>query len=170
MAAFTLLHVVISLIGIGTGFVVLYGFLTSNALRRWTQAFLLSSVATNATGFGFPLRPFLPSHVVAILSLVVLALCIYALYGRSLVGVWRAIYVITAVIALYFNVFVLIVQLFRRVPALTALAPTQSEPPFAIAQGLAFAVFVVLGVMSVRRFRPGTNRGPTGHVGRRVIA
>jgi hypothetical protein len=157
MAAFTLLHVVISLIGIGTGFVVLYGFLTSNTLRRWTQAFLLSTVATNATGFGFPLRPFLPSHVVAILSLGVLALCIYALYGRSLVGGWRAIYVITAVIALYFNVFVLIVQLFRRVPALTALAPTQSEPPFAIAQGLAFAVFVVLGVQSVRRF-PGSTR------------
>ena len=105
----------------------------------------------------------------AILSLGVLALCIYALYGRSLVGVWRAIYVITAVIALYFNVFVLIVQLFRRVPALTALAPTQSEPPFAIAQGLAFATFVVLGVLSVRRFRPGTDRGPTGHVGRRAI-
>ncbi len=170
MAAFTLLHVVISLIGIGTGFVVLYGFLTSNALPRWTQAFLLSTVATNATGFGFPLRPFLPSHVVAILSLAVLALCMWALYGRSRVGIWRAIYVVTAVIALYFNVFVLIVQLFRRVPALTALAPTQSEPPFAIAQGLAFAAFLVLGVLSVRRFRPRTDRGPTGHVERRAIA
>jgi hypothetical protein len=154
MSTFTMVHVVVSLIGIVTGFVVLYGFLTANRPDRWTQVFLSTTVATNLTAFGFPLRPFLPSHVVAILSIIVLALALYALYGRNLVGTWRSIYVVTALLALYFNVFVLIVQSFRRVPALRALAPTQSELPFAIAQALALGAFLVFVVLSVKRFRP----------------
>jgi hypothetical protein len=154
MATFTAVHVLISLIGIVAGFVVITGFLTNNSMRRATQAFLAFTVATSVTGFGFPFPPILPAHVVGALSLVLLGAALYALYGRGLSGGWRTTYVVTAVMSQYFNVFVLIVQLFRRVPALTALAPTQSEPPFAIAQAIALVAFIAIGVLSVRRFRP----------------
>jgi hypothetical protein len=154
MAIFTAVHVLISLIGIVSGFVVINGFLGNHTMRRTTQVFLAFTVATSLTGFGFPFPPILPSHIVAVLSLVLLAVAIFALYGRGLAGPWRSVYVITAVMAQYFNVFVLIIQSFQRVPALKALAPTQSEPPFAIAQGIALVAFMVLGALSVRRFRP----------------
>jgi hypothetical protein len=149
---FTLIHVVISLIGIGSGAIVSFGMLTGKRMNGWTALFLASTVATSVTGFGFPFDHLLPSHIVGIISLVVLAVASYARYGKRLAGGWRAVYVISAVVAFYLNVFVLVVQLFRRVPALAALAPTQSEPPFAIAQLGVFVLFIALGVMATKKF------------------
>ena len=151
---FTFVHVLISLVGIASGFVVLFGLLSSRRLEGWTGLFLVTTVATSVTGFGFPIDIILPSHVVGIISLVVLAVAIIARYAFRLVGLWRPIYVIGAGIALYLNVFVLIVQLFRKVPALQALAPTQSEPPFAIVQGTVLVIFVALIVAAAIRFHP----------------
>ena len=154
MTTYTLVHVAISLAGIVAGFVVAVGMLTAKRLDGWTAVFLTTTVATSLTGFGFPFERILPSHVVAVLSLVVLAVSIYARYLRRLDGAWRWVYAITAVIALYFNVFVLVFQLFLKVPALNALAPTQSEPPFAIAQGIVLVAFLVLGTLAANRFKP----------------
>jgi hypothetical protein len=151
--SFTLVHVVISLIGIGSGLVVALGMLSGKRLDGWTALFLASTVATSVTGFGFPFDHLLPSHIVGCISLVVLAVAGYARYGARLAGGWRTVYVINAIVALDLNVFVLVVQLFRRVPALTALAPTQSEPPFAIAQGIVLGLFIALGVLAAKRFR-----------------
>jgi hypothetical protein len=161
LAVYTLIHVAISLVGIGTGLAVLAGFLKNQRLDRWTSIFLATTVATSVTGFGFPFVHLLPSHVVGVVSLVVLAPTIYARYVRRLAANWRWIYVVGAVIALYLNVFVLVVQLFLKVPPLHALAPTQTEAPFAVAQGLVLLAFVVLGVFAVRRFKPATNDLPT---------
>src|SRR6267143_5534836 len=130
LSAFTLFHVVLSLVGILSGFVVLAGFLTAKRSNGWTALFLTTTALTSVTGFLFPFHKFLPSHAVGIVSLIVLAVAIFARYVRQLAGAWRGIYVVTAVIALYLNVFVLIAQLFQKVPALKAMAPTQSEPPF----------------------------------------
>jgi len=152
-STYTLLHVVISLVGIGSGFVVLFGLFSAKRLDGWTALFLATTVATSVTGFGFPFDHLLPSHKVAITSLLVLAVAIVARYGLHLAGAWRRIYVVGAVIALYLNVFVLIVQGFLKAPALKALAPTQSEPPFVITQVVVMAVFVVLGTFAVKRFR-----------------
>jgi hypothetical protein len=153
---FTLIHVVISLIGIGAGAVVSLGMLSGKRLDGWTALFLASTAATSVTGFGFPFDHLLPSHIVGIISLVVLAVASYARYGQHLAGRWRTAYVVGAVAAFYFNVFVLVVQLFRRVPALTALAPTQSEPPFAIAQLGVLVLFIALGVMATKNFPRST--------------
>ncbi len=149
---FTLFHILLSLVGIASGFAVLGGFLSNARLDGMTLVFLATTVATNVTGFGFPFTQLLPSHIVAIISLVVLAVAIYARYFSDLQGIWRPVYVITATAALYLNVFVLIVQTFIKNPALVALAPTQSEPPFAATQGLVLVLFLVLGWMAVRRF------------------
>ena len=151
---FTFVHVLISLVGIVSGFVVLFGLLGSKRLEGWTGLFLVTTVATSVTGFGFPIDVILPSHIVGIISLVVLAVAIIARYAFRLAGLWRSIYVIGAGIALYLNVFVLIVQLFRKVPALQALAPTQSEPPFALTQGAVLVVFVVTVIAATIRFHP----------------
>ena len=151
---FTFVHVLISLVGIVSGFVVLFGLLGSKRLEGWTGLFLVTTVATSVTGFGFPIDIILPSHIVGIISLVVLAVAIIARYAFRLAGLWRSIYVIGAGIALYLNVFVLIVQLFRKVPALQALAPTQSEPPFALTQGAVLVVFVVAVIAAAIRFHP----------------
>jgi hypothetical protein len=153
MTTFTIVHVILSLIGIISGLVVAAGLLSSKRLDGWTILFLASTLLTSATGYGFPVDRLLPSHVVGAISIVVLAVALYARYSRLMVGAWRSIYVVTAVAALYLNVFVLVVQLFLKVPALNALAPTQSEPPFAIAQLLVLIVFVALGVAAVKRFR-----------------
>jgi hypothetical protein len=153
LATYTLAHVVISLVGIASGLVVLFGLLGGKRLVGWTGLFLATTVATSVTGFGFPVDHFLPSHGVGILSLIVLAVAIAALYAFHLAGPWRRIYVIGAVVALYLNVFVAVVQPFEKVPALRALAPTQSEPPFAIAQLAVLILFVVAGVAAARRFR-----------------
>ena len=153
MAAFTLLHVLISLVGIATGLVVLFGMIRGQRLDPWTSVFLATTVATSVTGFLFPFNGITPGIVVGILSIAVLGLAIYGLYSKSLQGGWRKVYVIGSAIALYFNVFVLIVQSFQKVPVLNALAPTGSEPPFAVAQGITLVAFVVLGALAVKGFR-----------------
>jgi hypothetical protein len=151
-ATYTLLHVLISLIGIGSGLIVMYGFLTRKRLDSMTAIFLITTVLTSVSGFGFPVAHLLPSHIVGIISLLVLVIAIPARYVFHLSGAWRWIFVVTASIALYLNVFVLVVQLFEKVPALKALAPTQSEPPFLVAQLLVMALFIGLTVASVKRF------------------
>jgi hypothetical protein len=152
-ATYTILHVLISLIGIGSGLIVMYGFLTRKRLDSMTAIFLITTVLTSVTGFGFPVAHLLPSHIVGIISLVALAIAIPARYVFHLGGRWRSTFVVSASIALYLNVFVLVVQLFEKVPALKALAPTQSEPPFMVAQLLVLALFTALTVVSVKKFR-----------------
>ena len=153
ISTFTTVHVVLSLVGIFSGFVVLIGLLGGKRLDGLTALFLVSTVLTSVTGFGFPINGFTPGIGLGIISLVVLAVAIYARYVRRLAGSWRLVYVISATAALYFNFFVLIVQSFQKVPFLQALAPTQSEPPFAIAQLVALVAFLVLGFMASIRFR-----------------
>ena len=153
MSTFTLIHVLLSLVGIGSGLVVTLGFLTSKRLDRWTLLFLATTLATSATGFFFPFHGFTPAIGVGILSLIVLTVAIVARYCFGLQGFWRSVYVVGAMIALYFNVFVLIVQGFQKIGALKAVAPTQSEPPFLIAQGAALLIFLALGTLAERRFR-----------------
>jgi hypothetical protein len=147
-----LIHVVISLVGIFTGFVVVLGILTAKPMPGWTAVFLATTVVTSATGFLLPAAHFMPSHVIAILSLIVLALAIYAYYLRHLQGGWRKVYVITALAALYFNTFVGVVQAFQKVPALKVLAPKQTEPPFQIAQAALLVLFVVVGILGARKW------------------
>jgi len=153
MMTFTFVHVVLSLIGIFSGFVVVFGLLAGKRLDGWTALFLVSTVATSVTGFLFPFHRFLPSHAVGILSLLVLAIAILARYPLHLAGAWGRIYAVTAVISLYLNVFVLIAQAFQKVPGLKAIAPTQSEPPFLVTQAVALALFVLLGFVAAIRFR-----------------
>jgi len=153
LAAFTLFHVALSLIGILSGFIVVFGLIQSKRLDGWTALFLITTVATSATGYLFPFVRLLPSHILGAISLVVLAIAIFARYARRLEGGWRRTYAITAVVSLYFNVFVLIVQSFGKVPSLKALAPTQTESPFKITQLATLLLFILLGVLSVRGFR-----------------
>jgi hypothetical protein len=152
-SAFTLFHVAISLVGIGSGFVVMSGLLNSKRLDGWTILFLITTAATSVTGFLFPFHGVTPGIVVGILSIVVLATASLARYTLRLAGHWRTTYVVTATLALYFNVFVLIVQLFQRVPHLKALAPTQSEPPFQATQLVVLLLFVALGIRASTKFR-----------------
>jgi len=154
LPVYTTLHVIISLIAIATGLVVLFGFLADKQLDGWAFVFLLFTILTSLTGFGFPFDKLLPSHIVGIISLVLLLVAVLALYMYRLDGPWRWIYVVTAMAALWFNVFVLIAQGFGKIESLKALAPTQSEPPFLIAQLAVLAVFGVLTVMAARRFHP----------------
>jgi hypothetical protein len=153
---FTILHVAISLVAIVSGLVVLAGMLRARRLPGWTALFLATTVLTSVTGFMFPINGLTPAIVVGLISVVILAIALMALYLKYLSGAWRWIYVVTALMALYFNVFVLIVQSFQKVPALQKLAPTQSEPPFQIAQGVTLAAVLILGTLAVRRFRPGS--------------
>jgi hypothetical protein len=152
MDIFTLVHVVLSIVGIVSGVLVVGGLLANRRLGGWTEVFLVTTVATNVTGFGFPFTTLLPSHIIGGLSLVVLALAVVALYVQGLAGPWRRVYVIGSVTALYLNVFVLVVQLFLKVPAMTALAPTQAEPPFVATQLLFLVLFIVLGRSVSARF------------------
>lgn len=154
LSTYTIIHVIISLIGIATGFIAVFGMLTGNRRAGWTAIFLVTTILTSVTGFGFPFDHFLPSHGVGVVSLVILAVALFAVYVKHLAGAWRWIYVVSAIIALWFNVFVLIVQSFMKISVLKALAPTQSEPPFQIAQGAALVLFVVLAILAVRKFRP----------------
>lgn len=151
---YTIAHVLISLVGIFTGFVVLFGLLAGKRLNGWTKWFLITAVLTSVTGFGFPVHHFMPSHGVGIISLLVLAVAIYARCRRELACAWRWIYVVGAMIALYLNVFVGIVQAFEKVPALKAMAPTQTEPPFKLTQLVALVLFALLTVFAAIRFRP----------------
>jgi hypothetical protein len=151
-----MVHVIISLIGIVSGIIVMFGMLGSNRMPGLTAIFLLSTILTSVTGFGFPFTQLLPSHMIGILSLVLLAIACIALYAMRLAGPWRSIYVVTALASLYLNVFVLVFQGFLKVPALHALAPSvpPSEPPFAVVQGLVLLFFVVVIIGAWRRFRP----------------
>ncbi|MBX7174271.1 MAG: hypothetical protein K1X72_25075 [Pyrinomonadaceae bacterium] len=150
---FTLVHILISLVGIASGFGVLAGFLSNKLLRRWIAVYLVTTIATSVTGFFFPFNGITPGIIVGIISLIVLAIAVYSLYGQKLAGWWRSIFIITSTVALYFNCFVLIVQTFQKNSALVAIAPTQSEPPFAISQLALLVSFVWLGIAALRRFR-----------------
>jgi hypothetical protein len=156
LSTFTMLHVIISLIGIVSGLVVLYGLLGSKVMPGWTALFLVTTILTSVTGFLFPFDKLLPSHMIGILSLVLLAIACVALYGMKLAGAWRWIYVLTAMVALYLNVFVLVIQSFLKIPALTAVAPGNppSGPVFAMVQGIVLVLFIVAIISAVRRFRP----------------
>jgi hypothetical protein len=153
-STFTTVHVVLSLVGIVSGLIVLFGLLAAKPLENWTALFLATTVLTSVTGFLFPITTLLPSHVVGIISLVVLAVALLGLYVFHLSGAWRWLYVAGAVLALYLNVFVGVVQAFQKLAVLQPLAPTQSEPPFLIAQLAVLVLFIVLGAVAVRKFRP----------------
>ena len=151
-ATYTLLHVLISLLGIASGLVLMYGFITARRLEGWTKLFLATTVLTSLTGFAFPNKHITPGIVIGVLSMIVLTVAVLARYGLRMSGPWRSMYVISSAIALYFNVFVFVVQSFEKVPVLRALAPTQKEPPFAIAQLLVLVMFVGATVVGVKRF------------------
>ncbi len=149
LGTFTAVHVLISLVGIATGIAFVLALIAGKLNNPWAGVFLITTILTSVTGFLFPFEKLLPSHILGILSLVVLALALLARYAFNTAGVWRKVYIITCVVALYFNVFVLVVQSFQKVPALAALAPTQSEPPFAIAQAIVLGLFIAVGFKSV---------------------
>jgi len=151
LLAFTLFHTAISLVAIVAGFVVVWGF-ASGKLSGWTGLFLATTAATSITGFLFPFHGIKPAHILGIISLLVLIPTVLA-YRRRMAGHWRWILVLGGVVSLYLNFFVLIVQAFEKVPVLNALAPTQSEPPFQVAQGLGLALFIGLGILSMKKFR-----------------
>jgi hypothetical protein len=153
LATYTTVHVILSLIGIASGFVVLFGLFSGRLFCTSNGLFLITTVLTSVTGFAFPNTKVTPGIILGVLSLIVLAIAIFALHGRHLSGVWRRTYAITAMIALYFNVFVLVAQLFEHVPAIHALAPTQTEAPFKIAQLLLLVVFAVLIGAAAKEFR-----------------
>jgi hypothetical protein len=151
---FLQIHVLLSLVGIVVGLIVLYGLLTGKALGGWTALFLATTILTSVTGYPIPPFGFDPPRAVGTISLVLLAIAVGAFYLFHLAGVWRWIYVVTAVMALYLNVFVGVVQSFQKVPALKEAAPTQSEPPFIVAQLLVLAAFVAMGFVALRKFHP----------------
>ncbi len=153
LATYTIVHVIISLVGIGSGLIVLFGLLNGRLLSPWNGLFLLTTVLTSVTGFFFPYTKITPGIILGVLSLITLAIALFALYARHLSGGWRRTYAVTALIALYFNVFVLVAQLFEKVPAIHALAPTQTEPPFKIAQLLLLILAIVLITLAAKRFR-----------------
>ena len=155
-ATYTSLHVVVSLLGISSGLVVLYGLLAAKRFNGWTALFLITTALASVSGFGFPFTHLLPSHKLGILSLIVLAVAIPARYSFHMVGAWRWIYALTAMLALYFNVFVLVAQSFEKLPALNALAPTQSEPPFLVAQLVVLVLFIMVTILAVKKFHPAT--------------
>jgi hypothetical protein len=154
IGAFTLLHVAITLVAIGSGLIVVGGLFASHRLPFTTALFLLTTALTSLTGFLFPIHGLTPALSVGILACVILVVALYALYKEHLVGAWRWIYVVTAVASLYLNIFVLIVQSFVKVSALNALAPTQTEPPFTIAQVVVLAIFVLIALIAAIKFRP----------------
>jgi hypothetical protein len=153
ITTFTLIHVVLSLVGIIAGLIVAGGLVAGKRLDGWTGVFLVSTVLTNVSGFGFPFVSLLPSHIIGVLSLVVLAIVIVARYLKHLAGVWRGVYVVGVVLALFLIVFVLLAQLFLRLPALIVAAPTQKEPPFLVTQLIVLALFIWLGRAGRRGFR-----------------
>ena len=150
----TQIHVAISLIGILSGLVVVVGLLTARRLDGWTTLFLASTVATSVTGLLLPLKGFTPAVGVSIISLVLLGVAIFARYSKRLVRGWRWVYTITAMFSLYLNVFVLIAQLYEKVPSLKALAPTQTDVPFIATQVVILLLFLLLTTLAVLKFRP----------------
>jgi len=159
VGAFTILHVIITLVAIGSGLIVVGGMFASNRLPVTTALFLLTTALTSVTGFLFPIHGFTPALGVGIVACVILAIALFALYKEHLAGAWRWIYAIAAVVSLYLNVFVLVVQSFVKVAALNALAPTQAEPPFAITQAVVLAIFVLITLIAVIKYRPLKSMG-----------
>ncbi len=157
IGAFTLLHVAITLVAIGSGLIAVGGMFASRRLPVTTALFLLTTVLTSVTGFFFPIHGFTPGLGVGGVSCVALAIALFAYYGKRLAGAWRWIYVITAIASLYLNIFVLIAQSFVKVGALAAWAPTQSDPPFVITQVVVLAIFVLIGIVALITFRPNTS-------------
>jgi hypothetical protein len=153
LGAYTAFHVLLSLIGIGAGFIVIFGFIAQRWLGLWVSVFLWTTILTSVTGFFFPWKGFTPGIKLGIYSLVALAISLFALYAKKMAGGWRTTFVITAVIAQWMNFFVLIAQLFEKVPALHVLAPTNTEGPFKIAQLTALILFLVLGFLAAKNFR-----------------
>jgi len=154
LTPFTFFHVLITLVGIASGLIVLFGMLGNHRMNGMTATFLVVTVATSVTGFLFPIHGLTPALILGMMSMVVLAIAIVARYAFAMRGAWRWIYVVTAVVAQYFNSFVLIVQSFLKIPSLHALASQGNEPPFAIVQGTVLLFHVVIGYLAVRRFRP----------------
>jgi hypothetical protein len=154
LSAFTTLHVIISLVGIAAGMGMLLAMLQNRRSERWTAVFLATTVVTGVTGFMFPYHGFLPSHAFGVVSLVVLAAAIAAFYPQRLVGPWRPAFIVSALLALYLNAFVAIVQAFQKIPFMRVFAPTQTEAPFAIAQLVLLIAFLGLGFLALRQFRP----------------
>ena len=152
----TIVHVAISLIGIGSGFVMIYGFVTGKRFDQSTAIFLATTILTSLTGFLFPIQKFTPGLAIGVLSLIALGVAVWALYRKHLAGGWRAAFVVTAMISQYFNFAILIIQSFQKVPPLHELAPTQSEPPFAVTQLTVLVLFIALTVAAIIRFRPAT--------------
>jgi hypothetical protein len=157
--ALLVIHVIMSLIGIASGVIVVYGLLSARPFGRWTALFLATTILTSITGFPLPPFGFDPPRILGVISLVLLALAVVALYGFHLAGAWRGIYIASATAALYFNVFVGVVQAFQKFSFLRALAPTQSEPTFVIAQLAVLVLFIGLGVLATRRFHPAAKAG-----------
>src|ERR1700758_290692 len=156
IGAFTILHVIITLVAIGSGLIVVGGMFASHRLPGTTALFLLTTALTSVTGFLFPIRGFTPALGVGVLACVILAVALLALYGKGLAGAWRPIYVLTAIVSLYLNVFVLVAQSFMKVAALNALAPTPTAPPFAIPQVVVLAIFILIALIALVKFRPMT--------------
>lgn len=150
---YTMLHVIVSLAGIASGFVAAWGLARGKVLNGWTGVFLTTTILTSLSGFGFPAPKLLPSHIVGILSLITLSIAVISKYLFLLRGGWRNAYAISALLSLYFNVFVAVVQAFLKTPFLHVLAPTQKEPPFAVAQLTVLLAFVALAVVSLRKHR-----------------
>jgi hypothetical protein len=153
ITTFTLIHTLLSVIGIFAGLVLAGGWLSGKQLERWSLLFLVTTFLTNLSGFGFPFVVLLPGHIIGALSLVILPLVVAARYGKHLAGGWQKVYVIGSMVLLYFNAFILVVQLFKRIPGLIAAAPTQTEPPFAITQLIVLALFLWLGREAVKGSR-----------------
>jgi uncharacterized membrane protein SirB2 len=160
LSTFTLVHVLISLVGIGSGLLVVYRMFLGKRFDGATAIFLMTTALTSLTGFLFPFERLLPSHILSIISLPVLALAIYARYARHLAGAWRTAYVVSSVLALYLNVFVLVAQIFLKLPAAHALAPTGKEAPFLVVQLIVMAIFIVLGFFAVKKFREPLANAP----------
>jgi len=154
LSTFTFIHTALSLVALASGIIVLIGLLSSRSNDLWTAVYLVTAVATSVTGFGFPFEKFLPSHAVGIVSLILLAAVIVARYVFRLAGAWRWIYAVGIAITVYLDAFVGVVQAFLKFPALNALAPTGSEPPFAFAQGAVLIVFIALAIAAALKFRP----------------
>lgn len=153
---FTFIHVVISLVGIMTGFVVVGLMLQSAPIAGWNAFFLISTILTSVTGYFFPIKGLTPAHIVGAISLVALAVALHAIYVKKLAGRWRVVYVGTAIFALYLNVFVAIVQSFQKFRYLNMFAPTGSEPPFAVTQLLVLILFIIAGIAAARRYHPAS--------------
>jgi hypothetical protein len=154
IANFTAFHVALSLVGIVSGFLVIIGMLSNRSLPGWTALFLITTIATSVTGFLFPSTAIDPAQVVGIISLLVLGTALIARYTYHLVGIARGAYIIAVLLAQWLNSFVAVVQSFQKIPLVHALAPTQKEPPFLIAQVALMLLMVLLGVVALRKYHP----------------